>query len=212
MRCGDFGSVLRTFGNVLDTAGAPVARDQIMAFAVIFDADPTLNVSDLVKRIASLPRSANAGRPNLDDVARLLSALKDLLNETAKKPILTDVNSVEKLLRDRALMEISAFVHVATEAATARRPTGKPVREDLVAHYKQNLETSLRDEEKFTTIYNDLRANTAIGKPEMVALAKQMTGTGARTRDAALQKIWKRHRSLMTLKAKSRATGGRSAA
>jgi hypothetical protein len=39
-----------------------------------------------------------------------------------------------------------------------------------------------------------------------------MTGSGARTQDAALRKICNRHHSLVVFKAKSRATAGRSAA
>ena len=113
-------------------------------------------------------------------------------------------------------MEIGAFVRMTIEAAVPRRPTGKRgapgVRDDLVIHYKEKLEAALGDEEKFTSVYNDLRANAAIGKAEIIALAKQMTGSGARTEDAALKKIWNRHQSLVVFKAKSRATGGRSAA
>jgi hypothetical protein len=51
-----------------------------------------------------------------------------------------------------------------------------------------------------------------MGKPEIIALAKEMTGSGARAIDAALKKIWNRHQALMVFKAKSRATRGRSAA
>jgi hypothetical protein len=113
-------------------------------------------------------------------------------------------------------MEISTFVRMASEAASPHRPTrgreAPELRHDLVAHYKERLEAALGDEEKFTVIYNDLRANAAIGKPEIIVLANQMTESGARTRDAALKKIWNRHQSLMLFKAKSRATGGRSAA
>jgi hypothetical protein len=215
MKSGEFGSVLRIFADVLDAAGASTARDQVIVFAAAFDADPKSSVSNLAKRIASLPGTRTTGRPNLGDVARLLSALKGLLSKTAKASVLTDINSVEKLLRDRASMEIGAFVRMATEAATPHRPTrkrGAAVRDDLVAYYKEKLEAFLGDEERFATAYNDLRADTNIGKPEIVALAKEMTGSGARTEEAALKKIWNRHRSLMVFKAKSRATGGRSAA
>ena len=57
MKCKDFGSVLRTFADVLDAAGASSARDRIIAFAAVFDANPTSNVSDLLKRVASLPEA-----------------------------------------------------------------------------------------------------------------------------------------------------------
>ena len=216
MKCRDFSAVLRTFASVLDVACAPVARDQIVMFAGVFDAHPTSSVSDLAKRIASLPESGPAGSPNLGDVARTLSALKSFVNKITKTSVLTDLDAVEKLLRDRASMEIGAFVRMTTEAAATRRPTRKrdtpKVRDDLVVHYKEKLEAALGDEEKFSAVYNDLRANTAVGKPEIIALAKQMTGSGARAEDAALKKIWNRHQSLVVFKAKARATGGRSAA
>jgi hypothetical protein len=238
MRCRDFSAVLRTFANVLDVAGAPVARDQIVMFSAVFDAHATSSVSDLAKRIAAIHGAESAGGPSLSDIARLLSALTSFLNKTAKATVLTDISVIEELLRDRASMGIGAFVRMVTEAAvppgptrkrnapgsldsapsniSPRRPTRKrdapKVRDDLVVHYKEKLEAALGDEEKFTAVYNDLRANTAIGKPEIIALAKQMTGSGARTEDAALKKIWNRHQSLMVFKAKSRATGGRSAA
>jgi len=216
MKCRDFGSVLRTFADVLDVAGASVARDQIVTFAAVFDAHPTSSVSDLVRRLAALGVAGSMGSPSLGDVARLLSALKGFLNKTAKTTVLTDVDAIEKLLRDRASMELAAFVRITTQAAPPHRPaTGRDapgLRDDLIVHYRDKLEAALGDEEKFAAIYNDLRANTAVGKPEIIVLANQMTGSGARTQDAALKKIWNRHQSLIVFKAKSRATGGRSAA
>jgi hypothetical protein len=214
MKCRDFSSILRTFADVLDVAGAPVARDQIAMLAGIFDAYSASSVSELTKRVAGLPEAA--GDPSLGDLAKLLSVLRRFLNQTAKSAVLTDVDAIEKLLHDRASMGFGAFVRMATEAAT---PTGRGrgrdaprERDDLVVQYKEKLEAALGDEKTFTAVYNDLRANTAVGKPEITALAKQMTGSGARTQEAALKKIWNRHQSLVVFKAKSRATGGRSAA
>jgi hypothetical protein len=215
MKCRDFSAVLGTFANLLHAAGAPGARDRVAMFAAVFDAHPALSVSDLAKRIASLGATEPTGSPSLGDVARLLSALKSVLSKTAKAAVLTDVDAIEKFLHDRASMELGAFVRLATETG-ASRPTrnrdAPAVRDDLVAHYKEKLEAALGDEEKFTAVYNDLRANTAIGRLEIIALAKQMTGSGPRAEDAALKKIWNRHQSLVVFKAKSRATGGRSAA
>jgi hypothetical protein len=216
MKCRDFGEVLRTFADVLDVAGAPEARDQIVMLAAIFDAHPTSSVSDLTRRLAALGVAGSLGSPSLGDVACLLSALKGFLSKTAKSAVLTDVDAVERLLRNRAAMELGAFVRITTQAASPRRPTtgrdAPGLRDDLIVYYRDKLEAALGDEEKFAAIYNDLRANTAVSKPEITALVKQMTGSGARTQDAALKKIWNRHQSLVVFKAKSRATGGRSAA
>src|SRR5713101_5093166 len=172
MKCRDFSSVLRAFADLLDVAGAPVARDQIVMFAAVFDAHPASSVSDFAKRIAALRVAGSTGSPSLGDVACLLAALTSFLNKTAKSTVLIDVSAIEKLLRDRASMELGAFVRIATEAASPRRPTrGRDApggRDDLFVHYKEKLEAALGDEEKFTTVYNDLRANTAIGKPEII--------------------------------------------
>jgi hypothetical protein len=65
MKCRDFSAVLRTFADLLDAAGALVARDQIIMFAVVFDAHPTSSVSDLAKRIGALRGTGTAGSPSL---------------------------------------------------------------------------------------------------------------------------------------------------
>jgi hypothetical protein len=215
MNCRDFSAALRAFADVLDIAGAPVARDRIILFAAAFDAHATSEISDLAKNLAAVPPTASTGNPRLGEVACLLSALKNLLNKTAKNTVLTDVSAIEKLMADRASMELGAFVQMAAGAtvATGRRRRGATgMRDDLVGHYQQKLEAALGDDEKFAAIFNDLRTNIAMGKPEIAALAKEMTGSSARTQDAALKKIWNRHQSLVVFKAKSRATAGRSAA
>jgi hypothetical protein len=217
MKARDFSSILGTFSEVLNAAGAPIAGNQIKTFAAIFDAHPTSTVSELTKRIDSSLEPGPTGSPSVGDVARLLSALKNLLDKTAKTAVMTDVETIEKVLRARPSMGLTAFVQTAIEVCavpsrTAKKRTVPLVRDDLVLQYKEKLEASLGDAEKFTATYNDLRSNAAIGKSEIVALAKQMTGSGARTEEAALKKIWSRHQSLMVVKAKSRSTGGRSAA
>jgi hypothetical protein len=215
MKSQEFSSLLRRFADVLTVAGTQVAHDEIMMFSTIFDADPKLSVSALAKRISSL-NDPGAGSPSLGDVGHLLSALKALFANAAKSSVLADIEIVEQLLRDRASTELSTFVRMAIELPGPRRSSRKPaaakMRNDLIDYYKTKFEASLGDEEEFTAVYNDLRANSAVGKGEIVTLAKQMTGGGARTEDAALKKIWNRHRSLMVFKAKSRVTSGRSAA
>ena len=216
MRSQEFGSVLSRFVEVLAIAGAEAAHNQIKTFSTIFDADPKLSVSALAKRISSFNDLGHAGSPNLGDVVRMLSALEALLANTAKSTVLADFEIVGQLLRNRASMELSSFVQLVIEPAVPRRsgrraPAAK-VQSDLIDHYQTRLEASLGDEEKFSAVYNELRANSAVGKGEIVILAKQMTGSAARTEDAALKKIWNRHRSLIVFKAKSRATSGRSAA
>jgi len=51
-----------------------------------------------------------------------------------------------------------------------------------------------------------------IRQSELVAIAKHVTGASPRSKAEALKKIWGIHQSMLTAKAKSHATGGRSAA
>ncbi|HMA73693.1 MAG TPA: hypothetical protein VKP67_19750 [Xanthobacteraceae bacterium] len=217
MKSTELGTALRAFAGILDAAGARQARDQIAAVTPLFDAAPTSTVSAVMKGLGVLPASDNPGSPNLGDVARLLSSLQGLLRETAKASVVKDIDLFERLLRDRAPMEIRAFVSMGTEALGAKRTTRKgstppPVREHLVIHYRHALEALLGKEEEFKVAYDELSSNLAIGKGELIAIAKQMTGASPRSKAEALKKIWSMHQSLLTAKAKSRATGGRSAA
>jgi len=194
----------RSKGNLLRTA-------DVRYLPAACDTHATSTISDLVKILAALPRTASTGNPRLSEVARLLVALKGALNKTGKSAVLSDVSAIEMLLADRASMQLGAFVQMvagATAAGGRGRSSTAGMRDELVAQYKQKLEATLGDDEKFAAIYNDLRTDIAMGKPEIAALAKQMTGSGARTQDAALKKIWNRHQSLVVFKAKSRATAG----
>ncbi len=91
MKCRDFGRVLKTFADVLDVAGAPAARDQIVTFAAVFDAHPTSRVSDLARRVSALGMAGSVGSPSLGDVACLLAALKSFLDKTAKSTVLRNL-------------------------------------------------------------------------------------------------------------------------
>jgi hypothetical protein len=215
MKSQDLGAVLRGFAGIFDVAGSREARDQIMAFAAVFDAAPTSPISTVVKRLDSLPTTEHSGCPNLGDVARLLSALQGLLGKTAKAAVVTDINLIERLASDRASMEIGAFVRMATEALRTKPTTSRraqPLRDDLVIYYQQLLEASLGKEDAFKVAYDELSSNTSLGKGELVAIANQLTGASPRSKPEALKKIWSMHQSMLTAKAKSRATGGRSAA
>jgi hypothetical protein len=152
---------------------------------------------------------------NLGGVVRLLSALKGVLKKSAKAGVLTDISAIEKVLQDRASMDIDEFVRLAREVMTPR-PKGKQgaktPQSGLVLQYKEKLEAALGDDEKFASVMHDFRSDQTIAKEDILALAKEMTGSGARTTDAALKKIWSRHQAVAVFKAKTRASGGRSAA
>src|SRR5262249_19352248 len=155
------------------------------------------------------------------EVAPLLSSFGKLLEGRAKAAVVTDVQAVEAALRARPSLDLTLVARAIAEepaakttrsraraAKAAKTPKTTPLRDDLVTDYRQKLESSLGDPERFAAVFNHLRSNTDVGKAEIAALSKQMTGSAGRSIDDGLKKIMNRHHTLMAFKAKSQATGG----
>ena len=216
MKSNDFAVALRAYADVLDAAGAREARDHILALASIFGSVPNTTVSAFIKRmktLPSVPKQEDRQPPSLAEIARLLVPLRDLLACTTKAEFAPDVAAVELLLRERGSMRITDLVK--PQAATPRgrsEKTAAPGRDDLIAEYLQRLEAHLGDEEKFAATFQALRDDSGVGKAELQAIAKQFAGSAGKSKADWLKKIWSRHQSLLTFKAKARATAGRTAA
>ena len=215
MKSQEFGSLLKAFAEVLDTADARRAKDNIVTLSAVFDVSPNSTVSEVVKCAKSITISQNSRNPTLADVGRLLSPLGKLVAKTAKSGVVADIDRVEALLHERGSADLNEFVRVATQALTSQSPgrrTRSTVRDDLVTEYHAKLQTYLGDQENFAATYQHLASNNEMGKAELVALAKRFTGMSVRSKAEAMKKIWHRHQNLMVSKAKDKATGGRSAA
>ncbi len=215
MKSGEFSSILGAYAEMLGTAGAAASQAQIVKIAAVFEVEASSPVGSLAKRLATVPTSGTVSSTNLGGVVRLLSALKGVLKKSAKAGVLADISAIEKVLQDRASMDIDEFVRLAGDVMTPRakgKRGAKTPQSGLVLQYKEKLEAALGDDEKFASVMHDLRSDQTIAKEDIIALAKEMTGSGARTTDAALKKIWSRHQAVAVFKAKTRASGGRSAA
>lgn len=224
MKSHEFAVLLRDFGTALATSDARLANARIAALAEIFDNVPDSTVAALAKRIDAISADFEpSGGVAASDVLPFLAALKKLFEGRVKAAILTDINAVEAALRKRSSVGLDALTSVLTGppmkaasktrgAKPAKKSNDATLRDDLVAEFRQNLENSLGDPDRFAEVFNQLRSNSAVGKREIAALAKQMTGSAGRSIDDGLKKILNRHQTLMTFKAKSVATGGRSAA
>lgn len=215
MKSGEFSQILGAYAEMLEAAGAAVSQTQLVKFTAVFAVDPSATVAALAKQLATVPTSGTVSSTNLDGVLRLISALKALFEKAAKADVLADISAIEKVLQTRSAMDLDEFVRLARETIvprpTAKRDTVAP-QCVLVLQYKEKLEAALGDDERFEGVMRDLRSDPAIAKEDILALAKEMAGSGARTTDDALKKIWSRHQAIAVFKAKTRASGGRSAA
>ena len=97
--------------------------------------------------------------------------------------------------------------------STKKRNTAV-INEAIVSTYVTKLEATLGDEMAFLPLFNQLKADGAVGQPEAVAIASRFVAKTASStgRGQALERVWKRHASLASFKLKQRAMAGRSAA
>jgi hypothetical protein len=211
----EFSQILGAYAEMLKAAGAVASQEQLVKIAAVFAVEPSATVAALAKRLATVPTSGTVSSTNVGGALRLLSALKALLKKAAKAGVLADISAIEKVLQNRSAMDIDEFVRLARETMTPRarlKRGAKAPQSGLVLQYKEKLEAALGDDEKYESVMHDLRSDQTIAKEDIIALAKAMTGSGARTTDAALKKIWSRHQAIAVFRAKTRASGGRSAA
>jgi hypothetical protein len=215
VKSGEFGETLSAYAEMLEAAGAAASQTQIVKFAAVFAVDPSATVAALAKQLATVPTSGTVSSTSLSGVLRLVSALKALFEKAAKADVLADIGAIEKVLQNRSAMDIDEFVRLARETIAPRHAAKRDAvapQSGLVLQYKEKLEAALGDGERFESVMRDLRGDQTIAKEDLFALAKEMTGGGARTTDDALKKIWSRHQAIAVFKAKTRASGGRSAA
>jgi hypothetical protein len=225
MKSKDFAALLETYTDVLSEAGARQSGLVLSKLGELFRASPATPVKTLCKRLESA--SADSGFPCAADAAASLDGLRRIAKPLAKNAALTDFDAVLRLLHRQGRASLASLAAAAASGGAAKASgksktserkssagskAAEPLREMQVLDYQARLEAALGDEARFDSIFYALKKDRAMRVIEIKALARAMTGIAARSKTDGLDRIWQRHQSLMTAKAKSRATGGRSAA
>jgi len=213
MKSKDFAAVLIKFADVLGAADSRHTETAIRMLATIFDVAPTATVADVLKRLSAVGTELGGGHPTIQASLTIVRQLHNLMTGQAKATLLGDISALEAFLVEHSNVGLAQLADAAPRvlAKPSKKQTA-PVRNDLVTKYTQRLEEALGDEQGFVTAYKELESDTNVGKLEAAAIAKAFTGNAGATKPAAMKKIWARHHNLMTLRAKSQARDGRSAA
>ena len=224
MKSTDFASALSALATALKSAGLSQAN-HLDEFAKAF----TVSASQtLGKRVEELQRlswspSPDLKTPTLGYLDQLISpriAITTLIGNTTTN---SECAKLRSFLRDHGSTSLERFLEVATAApkvATRSRNTksrskptaAKPVRQDLVDRYFLSLKTAMLDANQFSAIFEQLKGDPEITLHELSALAKVLTGSGAKSPGAALTKIIKKHQAHMTQLKRAQRVRGRSAA
>jgi len=208
--------IITAYGAALSSVGARSQADTLAKLAQALTTGPGATVAAVLKRWNGVSFEATSSRPTLGDTANLLRPLSDIMR-VGGKAAATDLSAVTAFLQERAAVSLvdlvdrsGAAVSRALRAPKARTPkSAPPFREVLVNEHVRRLREAASDEPRFTVAFDQL---SDLSLPELVAVAKGLTGAGPRTKNAANKKIWAFHQAISGFDAKVRATGGRSAA
>jgi hypothetical protein len=208
MKPNEFAEALRMAAGLLASDDAT----QLCELAGLFDASPAATVVATVTKLKKA-RSFDPieGRPTLGDLLTALSPVAEFVGLYGKPVLAKDLQAVSIFLQDFAKTSVRSFVDEGVTTLTMTTSPIPTLKEEVVERHLRRLEQTLGDDAAFSAAYKELERDSDLGKLEIAALAKRFTDTSPKSRPAALKKIWARHHSLMTSKAKSESRAGRSA-
>ena len=217
MKCKDFrAQVVMPAADFLEAGAGVEAAVALRGIAPVFDALPDKSVADIVKRLKAFELNALVFPGiRLNTALKALSGLSSFLKAIGKLPAMKDVEAIQEVLQRHADVPANVFASAAVDFLS-RPPANKgakklPLREALVDSYARRLEDALGDDPGFERVFAQLSADASLTVGELKLLSKRFALSPGANKDAALKKIYSRHQSLMTSRARSAATAGRIA-
>jgi hypothetical protein len=222
MKGKEFADLLNELSAFLRCVDAREVAVELSMLARVFSLAPRREVGDLCSVLSGVEPPEHNNGLRTQEMLSLFPALRRLLKRAkADKGTLQDLDTFENALRaqkraspkevaDAAIKKLREQAEGAKEEPT--RPPLPAQSDDLVDQYAMRLEASMRDGDKFNTVFEELKADTAIKRPEAIALAKRFAKETAKSRDHALKLIMTRHTALLGSRARQKATKGRTAA
>ena len=218
MKCRDFRSqVVMPAADFLEVGGGIESALALRALMPVLNALPDKSVADIAKRLKDLDLPSQVfGGIRVGAVLKALSGLSPFLKAIGKLPAVKDITVIEEVLQRHASAPVNVFVTAAVDALL-HPPVKKgakkapPVRGDLVDRYARRLEDALGDDPGFQSVFAQLSGDASLTVAELKLLSKRFALSSGASRNAALKKIYARHQSLMTSRARSAATAGRIA-
>jgi hypothetical protein len=217
MKKTEVANLLREFQKHAETIQHNKTAEKINAVMRFINQLPGTKLADCIKSAELIVVTRTSGNGTAcTDCATAISAYSNLIKTLGKAPIAAKLDTVSATLQSRngTFIEDLAF---AIESLPAPKVMAKGVvaqavtNEALVAKYNKLLEQALGDDPGFQAIVAKLASDPEVTSNEMIALAKRFTATSTKTKPAALKKISSRHTAIMSSRARTAATGGRSA-
>lgn len=208
MKPGEFGNALRKAAGLL----APNDASQLGVLAELFEASSAATVAATLTKLRKTPTfTPMAVHPAIADVLTALKPLAEFVGAYGKPAFTKDLQATTTFLQGFSKAGVRSLVDEAVAVLTRPTPPPPTLKEEVVERHLRRLEQALGDDPAFSVAYKELDHDPDVGRLEIAALTKRFTDTSPKSRPAALKKIWARHHSLMTSRAKSESRAGRSA-
>jgi hypothetical protein len=190
---------------------------ELLVVAPLLDLAPDLTVENFTKRLADLSTQNSASSENsLIGVAMLFENLKVFSTDYMKPAVAKDIAHLANFFGKHREASLHELVATSREFLTSKRravssTVTKDINYEAVQPHWRRLDESLGDEQGFNTAFAALKADPAMGKAEMIALAKQFASTIVGSKKEAEKKILGRHQALMNSRNRSGSSAGRLA-
>ena len=209
MKSSDFARILM---KVADLTQDREVRAGLSELAGAFDLAGVAAVAATLKR-AGAAEAAGQGLSTAPLVP-LMRQVQGLLDLAGKPPIAKDFAEVLRVIEKYPALAFasSGSKRRSGTAVRARGGSSAAVDAGVVERYDRELAGALGNEAEFAAVYARLQADPQAGPRELQELARKFSGAPGKSKAEALRRILGRHQNVMLIKAKDRATAGRSAA
>lgn len=197
--------------------GADGVGHTLTDFSNAVGATHCLGLNDLLRTLQRLEPTRPAGPDEIRsaDLGDALKATADGLGDHLKASSAEALNDLSTELRRLADMSANNLISALNSLfGGVREESSRFEHEWCEADYIRALQQSLHNHEKFTEVFERLKNDRSLKRPQIVSIASSVAFKMAKstTRKIALKRIMDQHKASETTAAKIRANAGRSAA
>lgn len=208
----EFKLSIETLADLLALAGSPTEASDLKRLGSVFNASKDKAAAATLKKLLKLKVPTTAPDHSLNRVKALIEASGYFCQRALGTKYSNLLDTLSVIISANENVTPIVFVENAVRLLQAPAgPTTTPPRDVVVKAYLRRLEEALGDA-AFIEVHRQLSEDNTVTPAEVIAVGKAFTSKKPASRPKALQAIWSRHNTLMTVRSKSESRAGRSAA
>lgn len=214
----EFYRALLALTEPLENYGQSKAAEGLRKVAQIGLTQRALPAERLVDAISAIGTERHSGvNTNLAPMADALAAFVPFVDQVGSREFVSNFNQLLGELSRLKSMSLRDFLDQLKGKLEKTAPVPSAIDlDDLCSadDFVEALELTVHDLEMFPKVFDRLKQNRAMRRPEVVRIANQFAFPMAKTttKRAALERIWDQHEAVRIARAKSCAQEGKSAA